>query len=37
MVNMNLITKKEDDYGKIPTYEFDSLSEDEKKIYNDIQ
>ena len=26
----------EDDYGKIPTYEFNSLSEAEKKIYNAI-
>ena len=26
----------EDDYGKIPSYKFNSVSDDEKKIYNEI-
>ena len=28
--------ESEDDYGKIPSYKFNSLSADEKKIYNEI-
>lgn len=28
--------ENEDDYGKIPKYNFNSLSEDEKKIYKEI-